>query len=336
MTALTWSVELEPPALIALSNLNPNLTELRLDYCGRTTDEVLAHWETALPNLKRLELLGPFLVKAPAWQSFFRAHPSLEGFLITQSPRFDLDCMCALVESCKNLQELRLVEIGLMQDSFLEPLHNLAGTLSSLSLASPGSTMNIDPLSEDALIKLIAAVGPGLTHLDLSYNADIGDQFLFKGLKPHTRKLKSLRLEHCLELTNAGVAEFFDAWVTTAQKAGVEPNPPLERINLSRNHGLGSDALIALLEHSGPGLTHLNINEWKAASQDSLQTIAERAPNLHTLDIGFCREADDSVIKALLDSCQTLSEVKVWGCQRLTVACPRKVSSVCNCRVIRS
>ena len=319
--------ELEPPALIALANLNPNLTELRLDYCGRTTDEVLAHWETALPNLKRLELLGPFLVKAPAWQRFFRAHPSLEGFLIMQSPRFDLDCARALAENCKGLKELRLTEIGLMQDSFLEPLQSLAGTLTSLSIASPGCATNPDPLSEDALIKLIAAVGPALTHLDLSYNADLGDQFLFKGLKPHTRKLKSLTLEGCSELTNAGVAEFFDTWVTTAQKAGAQPNPPLERINLSRNHELGSDALTALLEHSGPGLAHLNINEWKTASQESLQAIAAGAPNLHTLDIGFCREVNDFVIKALLDSCQTLSEVKVWGCQRLTVACPRKVRS---------
>lgn len=318
---------MDPPALIALANLNPNLTDLRLDYCGRITDEVLVHWETALPKLKRLELLGPFLVRAPAWQSFFRTHPALEGFLITQSPRFDLDCMCALVESCKNIKELRLVEIGLIQDTFLTPLHSLAGTLTSLSLASPGGASNVDPISEDALIKLIAAVGTGLTHLDLSCNADLGDQFLFKGLKPHTRKLKSLSLQKCLELTNAGVAEFFDTWVTTAQTAGAEPNPPLESIHLSDNPELKSEALSALLEHSGPGLAHLDIHGWKAASQDSLQTIAERAPNLHTLDIGFCREADDSVIQALLDSCQMLSEVKVWGCQRLTVACPRKVSA---------
>ena len=310
---------------MALANLNPNLTELRLDLCGRTTDEVLAHWETALPNLKRLELLGPFLVKAPAWQKFFKAHPSLEGFLITQSPRFDLDCVRALVENCKGLKELRLADIGLIQDSFLEPLHNLAGTLTSLSITSPGSATNPDPLSEDALIELIAAVGSALTHLDLSHNADIGDQFLFKGLKPHTRKLKSLHLVNCPELTNAGVAEFFDTWVATAQKAGVQPNPPLERINLARNHELGSEALTALLEHSGPGLAHLNINEWKTASQESLQAIAAGAPNLHTLDMGFCREVNDFVTKALLDSCQTLSEVKVWGCQRLTVACPRKV-----------
>ncbi|KZT66688.1 RNI-like protein [Daedalea quercina L-15889] len=316
--------KLEPPALIAMANLNPNLTDLRLDYCGHMNDEVLAHWQTAFPNLKRLELLGPFLVKAPAWRDFLKAHPSLEGFLIIQSPRFDLECVRTLVENCKGLKELRLSEIGLMEDSFLEPLKKLSGTLTSLEIPKPGSATNPDPLSEAALIDLIAAVGESLTHLDLSFNNDISDQFLYKALKPHVRRLISLRLQGCSELTNAGVAEFFDTWVAAAQKSMKEPNPPLEVVDLSRSHQLGTDALFALLDHSGPALRDLNINEWKGASQDSLQTIAARAPNLRTLDVGFCRETDDWVIKSLLESCQMLSEVKVWGCQRLTVGCPRK------------
>ncbi|KAH9921033.1 RNI-like protein [Fomitopsis serialis] len=315
---------LEPPALCALANLNLNLTHLRLDYCGRINDEVMTHWKTALPNLKRLELLGPFLVRTLAWQDFLRAHPSLEGFLITQSPRFDLDCMRALVESCKGLKELRLSEIGLIEDAFLKLLKPLAGTLTSLEISKPGSAGTPDPLSEEALIDLVAAVGGALTHLDLSSNRDLTDQFLFKGLKPHMRQLTSLKLVGTPELTNAGVAEFFDTWVATAQTAGKVPNPPLEVIDISRNHQLGTDALFALLEHSGPALRHLNVHDWKETSQDSLQTIAARAPNLRTLDIGFCREVDDWVVKSLVESCQTLSEVKVWGCQRLTVGCPRK------------
>ncbi|TFY57892.1 hypothetical protein EVJ58_g6746 [Rhodofomes roseus] len=315
---------LEAPALCVLANLNPNLTHLRLDFCGRIDNEVLRHWKTALPNLKRLELLGPFLVRAPVWQEFFRAHPSLEGFLITQSPRFDLECMRALVSSCKNLKELRLSEIGLMDDELLDLLKPLAGTLTSLEISRPGSAARPDPLSEEALIDLIAAVGGSLTHLNLSHNGDITDQFLFKGLKPHTRKLTSLKLSGTPELTNAGVAEFFNTWVATAQTAGKTPNPPLEVLDMDRDHQLGADALFALLEHSGPALKHLRINQWTAASQESLQTIAARAPNLQTLDVGFCREVDDWVIKSLLESCQSLKEVKVWGCQRLTVDCPRK------------
>src|ERR1700722_12486010 len=106
--------DLTPSALTTLAFLNPNLTNLRLDFCGRIDDAVFQKWCTSLPSLKRLELLGPFLVRVPAWKSFFQSHPYLEGFLITQSPRFDLECVGSLVKNCRALKELRLREITKM------------------------------------------------------------------------------------------------------------------------------------------------------------------------------------------------------------------------------
>ncbi|KAI9462529.1 hypothetical protein F5148DRAFT_220911 [Russula earlei] len=87
---------LEPPALKTLALLNPNLTSLRIDFCGHLDDAVLNAWSTSLPSITRLELLGPFLVRVPAWVSFFKSHPQLEALLLNQSPRFDLECMSAL------------------------------------------------------------------------------------------------------------------------------------------------------------------------------------------------------------------------------------------------
>ena len=112
-------------------------------------DTVATAWATSLPNLRRVELLGPFLVRAPAWQTFFRAHPNLEGFLITQSPRFDVECMQVLIESCPQLKELRLKEVGKLCDEFLECLKSLGGQLTYLDLSYPGTA---DALSERALI----------------------------------------------------------------------------------------------------------------------------------------------------------------------------------------
>ncbi|PCH39544.1 RNI-like protein [Wolfiporia cocos MD-104 SS10] len=309
---------LTPPSLCALASLNPNLVNLRLDLCGRINDSVIDEWCTSLPNLTRIELLGPFLVKAPAWQAFFKAHRGLEGFLITQSPRFDIECARALVENCPNLSELRLKEIGQFSDDFLPLLKPLAKCLTSLELSYPGDR---EALSEAALIELLRAMGAGLTHLDLSGNINIGDGFLFKGIKPHTRKLSSLTLADTPALTDAGVAEFFDTW---AAASGHAPNPPLVVINMSRNHLLKGDALITLLKHSGEALTLLNINGWREASEDALRAIAEYAPQMRKLDIGFCREVNDYTIKALLEGCVQLEEAKVWGCQRVTITCPRK------------
>ncbi|KAI0933361.1 hypothetical protein AcV5_005524 [Taiwanofungus camphoratus] len=312
---------LTSPALCALASLNPNLTELRLDLCGRMDDTVMDTWSAALPSLKRIELLGPFLVRAPSWQAFFKTHPGLEGFLITQSPRFDLDCMKALVDSCSGLKELRLKEVGQMDDDFLEHIRQLAGTLTSLDLSYPG---NAEALSEKAMIELMDVVGGSLMHLDLSGNVDISDAFLFQGLKPNTRRLTSLALANIPELTDVGVAEFFDTFAAAAEEAGHAPNPGFTVLDLSRNCALTTDALFALLKHSGRSLVELNISGWKAASQDSLRTIAEHACGLRKLDIGWCREVDNWVIKDLMEKCDRIQEVKVWGCQRLTEECPRK------------
>ncbi|GJE90230.1 RNI-like protein [Phanerochaete sordida] len=311
------ATNLTPPSLCALASLNPNLTTLRLDFCGRMDNSVLAAWNKSLPALTRIELLGPFLVHASTWQSFFESHPKLTGFLITQSPRFDVKCIESLVENCEGLTELRLKEVGKLADDFLPHIKKLAGQLTYLDLSSPGEP---EAVSNDALTDLLTAVGAGLRHLDLSGHALLGDGFLFQGLKPHTRQLESLALALTPELTDAGVAEFFATWAGAA----APPNPPLRHAALGRNPELGGAALAALLAHSGAALESVDVNGWKAAPEDVLNTLGARAPRLRRVDVGWCREASDWTVKALVEGCPDLVEVKVWGCQRVTANCPRK------------
>lgn len=315
---------LTSPALCTLAMHNPNLSTLRLDFCGRMDNAVVLAWSTSLPHLMRIELLGPFLVRVEAWKTFFKSHPRLEGFLITQSPRFDLECVQALADNCTNLMELRLKEIGKMEDSFLEPLKKLGGKLTYLDLSYPGKP---DALTENALIDLMSAVCGTLTHLNLTNNTRLTDGFLYQGLKPFARRLSCLLLANVPDLTDAGVAEFFNTWKTAATEIQQLPNPPLSHIDMSRGHELGSKALTALLKHSGESITELCINGWKTTSQEALKEIGSRCPNLRKLDVGWCREVDDWVVQEVMDKCEKIEEVKVWGCQRLTEACPRKVCS---------
>ena len=307
--------DLKGPALCTLPALNPNLVNLRLDFCGHMDDSVISAWARSLPNLKRLELLGPFLVRAPAWQAFFKEGPNLEGFLITQSPRFDVECVRVLVESYTNLKELKLQEIGQLSDEFMECLKPLGDQLTSLNLSDPG---NGEAVSEKVLIELLEAVGTSLEHLDLSSHLNITDALLFRGIKPHVRKLSSLVLVNTPDLTDAGVAEFFDNWKGT----------PLSRLSLRRNHNLADAALGAVLNHSGTQLTHLDINGWKDTSEEALKEIPAIATNLKRLDVGWCRAVDDWFVKSVLEQCGDVEELKVWGCQRITENCARKVCTL--------
>ncbi|KAF9546594.1 RNI-like protein, partial [Agrocybe pediades] len=305
------------PALETLAYHNANLTSLRLDFCGHLDDAAMKVFSKSLPSLHRLELLGPFLVRPAAWQEFFESHPQLQGLLITQSPRFDEECIKALVKFCPGITELRLKEIGQLKDAFLQQIQLFEGGLWYLDLADPSHSC-----SEEAMLELLRAVGKTLTHLNVSKHNLLTDNFLKTGLLSKAKVMQSLTLSHLPELTTDGVRNFFDKWKGK--------NPPLSYLDISRNDELKGPALESILGHSGDKLEHLNINGWKDVEEDALRLIGKRGLHLKTLDVGFCRAVDDFVVKTWLEGedssagCQHLQEIKVWGCNRITASCPRK------------
>ncbi|KAF8179663.1 hypothetical protein BJ912DRAFT_1023871 [Pholiota molesta] len=309
------ATNLPSPALETLAYHNRNLVSLRLDFCGHLDDAAFRVFSTSLPSLKRLELLGPFLVRPAAWQNFFETHPDLEAFLVTQSPRFDDACIASLVQHCPGIKDLRLKEIGKMNDVFLEAIEALQGGLRHLDISDPSASC-----SEAAAVALLRAVGGALEYLNVSKHAELTDAFLMDGLLPHTGALETLTLSHLPELTDAGVAKFFDAWG--------EHNAPLTTLDISRNDALGSGAVESALKHSGRRLAALNINGLKDTSEDALNMIGRSAPELRRLDAGFCRGVDDFVVQVWLEGenkdgvqrggCRALEEIKVWGCNRVT------------------
>jgi DNA repair protein RAD7 len=314
---------LPPPALITMANLNPNLRSLRLDYCGLINDEVLTNWAVSLPHLKRIELLGPFLVTPKGWTAFFEGHSTLEAFLITQSPRFDRACLQSLLSNCgAALSELRLKEVGKLNDNFLVDIAGKTGaTWTHLDLSAPAHSC-----SEEALSDLVHALGGKLLQLDLSGHVQgVTDAFLNSALVSHAASLTSLRLSGCTELTDGGVAALFGGW----KEKHLSQN--LQAVDLSRCHLLAGLALEALLAHCGRTLRKLNISGWRLVPQEALEALPRAAQGLEALDVSWCREVDDFFVKDLLTECaggagrgSGIKDIDLWGCNRLTINCPRR------------
>jgi DNA repair protein RAD7 len=315
------TTDLPSPALESLAYLNANLTSLRLDFCGLLDNAAFKVFSTSLPALTRIELLGPFLVRSEAWQTFFKAHPILEGFLITQSPRFDVACAQSLVQHCPGLKELRLKEVGKMSDEFIEEIMELGVGLTYLDISDP-----TDSCSDDTLIGMLSVFGAELTYLNVSKHRLITDRFLTDGLAEYTQHLDSLLLSHLPELTDKGVADFFGEW---------NGRPPMRLLELARNHELGSAALEAIMKHSGKRLEELNINGWKEVGEDALRAIGRRGVELRKIDVSWCREMDDFIMKAWFEGedvrgvrkggCMKVKEIKLWGCNKITNRCQKKV-----------
>ncbi|KAG8902903.1 hypothetical protein FRB99_003962 [Tulasnella sp. 403] len=303
---------LQPPALMTLASLNPKLESLRLDLCGRMTDEVLGHYATQFTLLRRIELLGPFLVRKEGWAKFLEAvGPRLEGFLVTQSPRFDVSCLEALVQHIPptQLKELRLSEFGNLKDEWLPSLAAFT-QLTYLDLS-----YSTDSLTDEPVVQLLSAVGANLRHLDLSGHVLLTDKVLVDGIGRHTTVLESLSLCALEQLTDVGVAQLFKE---------LPPEQRLRHADFTRNHALADEALQALLMHSGSALVELSINSWKETSSELLMDVAQYLPRIVYLDVGWCRGVDDFVVKAVLDGCPDLKTVKCYGCNRVTANCPKR------------
>ena len=289
-----------------MANLCPNLESLRLHLCGQLSTNSVVHWSKALKKLRHLELFAPFLVRKEGWLALIKGvGRRLETLMVTQSPRIDLETVEALAKHCPNLAELRLCEVGQMNADFIEPISKLK-KLTLLDLSAPGTT-----LSDESVITLLDRIGKNLVSLNLSDNPELTDAVL--PAIAACPNLKHLYLRHLVELTDEGLAEFFK---TTKSKG-------FETLDLEKGHELRDGALEALIRHSGKSVEKLSLLGWREAPAAALSQVKDMK-NLKELDLGWCREVTDWTLKDILDGCESIEKVKVWGCNQLSDAVPRK------------
>jgi len=310
-------VDLVQSSYMALSNLCPNLERLSLHLCGQISTDTLIAWAESLTKLRHIELVAPFLVRKQGWIEFFRLR-RLKSLLVTQSPRIDLEVVEALVQYCPDITDLRLSQIGQMSDVLLQPLAALS-RLTSLNLSSPGS-----PLSDRAVAELLETAGSNLVHLDLS-GTELSDDVL-PAIAKHCIVLRSLSLRHLGDLSDDAVGRMFNTMGN------------LERVDLEKCHQLREKALNALIDHSKSAIESIKIPGWKDVPAEALGRMAE-CKVLKEVDMGWCRQVTDYTVKEILDGCEQLEVLRVWGeftdalpteqsdrigCNQLTDAVPRK------------
>jgi DNA repair protein RAD7 len=294
---------------MTLANLCPNLESLSLHLCGQINTDTLISWGQSFNKLRHLELVAPFLIRKHGWISFFENRP-LESLLITQSPRIDLETLESLVKNCPNLTTLRLRQIGQMSDVLLQPLSTL-GKLTFLDLSSPGSA-----LSDQAVTDLLQVVGPKLVHLDLS-STQLSDDIL-PAIAKYCASLQSLALRHLDALTDKAVAKMFASM------------NKLQHVDMEKCDQLQAKALRSLLKNSGATLETLKIPGWKDVEAEALDEIS-RCKSLKEVNIGWCRQVTDYTVKGILDGCEHIEHIRVWGKGRVWSATDDRLQPVDRC-----
>lgn len=342
-------INLRKDSLITIPTFCPRLHHLTLNFCGHLDGEVLTTYARGFSKLRELDLFGPYLVRKEAWLELFSVWsqptqrlslpgsetqekqdgsgvtlpprgPEITVFRLKQSPRFNLECVKALSDTCKNLTDLRLDDIGLFNDQCLKILSEANfSNLKKLSIANAGilngATGGI--LKDDGILQLLKSVGPHLEELDISQNKLLTDKILSDGLGTYCHKIRKLNLAQLQELTPKGVKDLFDKWKEVEAST-------LESLNLSRCIRIDNDALLSILNHTGSDLKYLDLNSVDELRSETLHVLPKKAPNLVELDFSFVRDVDDFLIKDCLDMMPNLKSLFVYGNNRVSDSCPTR------------
>ena len=206
-------------------------------------------------------------------------------------------------------------EFGLLADDWL-PIIGRLEKLESLDLSAPGHAS----LTDKPVTELLEKIGGGLDYLSLEDHIRLTDKVLLEGIAPHCPVIRRLNMTNVADYTppqeddqyqktgisNEGVAAFFQAW----KKNG---HDGLFVAEFNLNHDLKEDALRALLDHSGRTLERLDIKGWRTVSEEALNEIGTKCPNLKYLNVGWCRMLTDFTMKEILDGCANIQTIKAWG-----------------------
>ena len=209
-------------------------------------------------------------------------------------------------------------QFGLICDEWLPHLAKLKN-LVSLDVSSPGQFS----LHDDTVIALLQEIGPGLETLNVSKHTALTDRVLLEGVAKYCPRIRHLVLHNMPDyafkrqedeqpdsdpkgISDEGMTRLFKTWKANGHKG-------LVSVDLHGNYMCGTAALEALIEHSAPTLEYLNISGWGQVSHGALGSLGAECKKLRTLDLGWCRDLTDYGMRDILNGCDELKLVTVWG-----------------------
>ncbi|KAL7273818.1 hypothetical protein RUND412_003309 [Rhizina undulata] len=257
-----------------------NLETVSLEDC-KLTKKAINCILLQNPNLIHLNLSGLHNVTNETCQVVSTLCRRIETLNVSWCSKMDACGLEKIVESCKNLKELRASEIGRFDEN--APMQALfkANTLEKLILAGCST------LSDEAIRILVEGI-----------EADI-DPFTTRNAAPH-RTLVHLDLSKCLHLTDAALRHLADNV------------PNLEGLQLGGCFNITDAGMIALLP-TLPKLSHLDLEECAEITNLTLIQLAKgpAAKKMKHLHVSYCENLGDSGISEVLRNCDNLRNLEI-------------------------
>jgi len=299
-------------ALDKIPSYCPKLESLTLNMCGQLHKDNLLYYGQKCSNLRSLSLNGPFLINNAVWQEFFDSPvgKNLKAFHLRNTHRFTSDSLIALLDNTgSNLEKLTLNRLdGLDSKPVYDLLPHYLHNIRYLEISYPHTK---DLIDDDMIVNLLATNGDHIETLILDGCSGLTDQFLISGIKPFCPVLTKLSLQQLQLITDNGITQLFSDWSI---------NGGLMDLNLTRCLQLTDMSIYTALNHSCRTLVELTLNSVKLITKKLFLKLSRgtRFPLLTSLDIGFVRSVDDSVLAIWSRIAPNLTIMEVYGDSRCT------------------
>ncbi|KAH8804600.1 hypothetical protein F5884DRAFT_418970 [Xylogone sp. PMI_703] len=299
---------------IRIFQIVPTVSRLRIRNAIQFKNNVLDHLLGTTVKLESFSLHGANLIDDEHWETFLREKGShLRALKIYYTDGHFGDNQIELLhQTCSDLNRLKISHNQKATDAGINHISKLT-KLEHLSLELYNTT------SSEPYVNVLNSVGPALQTLSIGAAHYIDDSVL-EAIHENCQHLSKLRITDNEVLTDQGFVNLFTNW----------QNPPLTYVDLHKcRHidasdprenpdgiGLSSKGFVALMEHSGATLQHLNINSCRHISKEAFETAFaadKKYPELKEINISFCQQVNDFIVGSIFRCCPNLKTLKVFG-----------------------
>ena len=303
----------------SLEALTPHTTKLQLlnigDYAS-LTDAALINFAPHTKDLKILNMSSCFHITNNALIALAPNLTNVHDLDISNSGNFTDAALTILASNTPSLTHLNMSRCTKFTDAGLATLAQHRPELELLNLHECRNLTNLTALSQFKKLKTLNLNGINLTgpaleelkklveitelqHLDLS-NTGLTDD-AFASIIQNLKKLKSLNLNNCTELTHlAFLGELKE----------------LTYLSLSNCSNLTSAALEEIAQLNG--LTQLDLSHCLWLTDAALTTLVQNCTQLNDLDLYFCEKITDASVVAIVQHLIKLKHLDLRSCKALS------------------
>ncbi|XP_008053314.1 F-box/LRR-repeat protein 13 isoform X2 [Carlito syrichta] len=308
-----------------------NLQNLSLAYCKTFTDKGLQYLNlgNGCHKLIYLDISGCTQISVQGFRNIASSCTGIMHLIINDMPTLTDNCVKALVEKCSHITSVVFIGAPHISDCAFKAL----STCKLQKIRFEGNKR-----ITDACFKFIDKNYPNISHVYMADCKRITDNSL-RSLSP-LKQLTVLNLANCVRIGDVGLRQFLDG------PASIR----IRELNLSNCVHL-SDLSIMKLSERCPNLNYLTlrncehltdlgieyiVNIFSLESIDLSGTVisdeafCRSSLNLEHLDVSYCSQLSDEIIKALAIFCTSLTSLSIAGCPKMTDSAIEMLSAKCQ------